>query len=174
MKQVNCRVSDEVFQALVEKANEQDMTVPTLLRNMLVENFSVPNSSPEVLKIPTDNEKVRLRLYIRRHEKALLQANADLHKWSLSREAVFRINSTLLNDKGDVCFYPEEIKALRETKTAINTLGRNIHHIITGARHVAINDESFRLEIAELLSLMKNQKEELDNLIDSVVNRWNI
>ncbi|MEJ6115612.1 hypothetical protein [Aeromonas salmonicida] len=174
MKQVNCRVSDEVFQALEDKAREQNLTVPAFVRSMLVESFSVSNSSPGISVIPTDDEKVRLWIYIRKHEKALLQANADLHKWSLSRESVFRINSTLLNDKGDVCFYPEEIKALRETKTAINTLGRNIHHIITGARHVAINDESFRLEIAELLSLMKNQKEELDNLIDSVVNRWNI
>ena len=172
MKQIKFRVSDEEYVAYEAVAASNELSVPAFVKAAISGTLTKNGNAKLDKPIEIDDTKTKLWLYLKQHEKALLKLNAELHGWSLSKEAIFRINSTLLRDEGEVCLYPDEIKALKQSKSAIDVLGRNIQHVIKNTRYLTVNDEGFRREILELLMLITEQKKVIDGLINSVVNRW--
>ncbi|HHQ6539541.1 TPA: hypothetical protein ACSTJY_004971 [Serratia fonticola] len=179
MKQISIRVSDEeynVIKALAELNALDDpsvnSSVPAYVKRhiLLLKRNDITFTPVQV----ENSSKKRFPIFLKNHEKELLKQAAERNGWSLSREIVFRLNSTLLNSLNEPCFFPEELLALRQSKNAIDTIGRNIQHIIRRERFITINDESFRQEVRDLISLVEDQKKVVNKLISSVVNRWNV
>lgn len=180
MKQISIRVTDDeykVIKALTELVSIDDpsakSSVTDYVKRKILPNNKINNNTYTPVDVD-DGIKKRFTIYLKDHEKELLKQAAKNNGWSLSREIVFRLNSTLLNPLGEPCFFPDELTALRQSKTAIDTIGRNIQHIIRKERYITINDEGFRQEVRDLISLIEEQKKVVNKLISSVVNRWNV
>jgi hypothetical protein len=183
MQQVNFRITDEehaIIARVVDYLNEHEnptgapITIPSLAKRLLLaDTGNIENHPMEGVEVG-EGKKLPFKIYLKEHERELIKRNAEAHGWSQSREAVFRLLSTLLQDQGEVCLYPEEIHALRQSKSAIDVVGRNIQHIIRGGRYVTINDETFRSEVRELLALIEEQKSTINNLLTAITNRWDV
>lgn len=108
--------------------------------------------------------------YLYPHEIEMLERNARLHGMSLSREIAIRLRQSCL--KNEVCLYPGEVSEIRKLKTEVNSIGRNIHYIISGQRFCTINDPELMKEVRELIIKCNDIKKTFESLIDSVPNRF--
>lgn len=118
----------------------------------------------------TDEPAKDVRTYLYHHEHELVKRNAVLHGMSMSREIAIRVRQSLLKD--EICLYPKEVEELKQLKTMVNRIGRNIHFIIKGDRFCVVNDPVFRSEVNEVIKLCHDINKTLEKLTTSVVNRF--
>lgn len=166
MKQIMFRLTDDEFTRAdcVSKSHGYDSV------NQFAK-YQVLNIDAELAFVEVENAKARqVRTYLYPHEIELLERNAKLHGMSLSREMAIRLRQSCLKD--EVCLYPDEILEIRKLKTEVNSIGRNIHYIISGQRFCTINDPELMKEVRELILKCNEIKKTFESLIDNAVNRF--
>lgn len=174
MKHIQIRVSDEEYNIIKLAAQHQGITAGVLVKNSILKSTRTNQDADlsegiEVVR----GSKEKLWVYIQEHEKAILVKNAEFHGWSTSREAVFRLMSTMLSSHGEVVLYPDEVDALKKARNAVDIVGRNIKFLIDGKGYVADNDANLKEDIGKLLVLSKEIKDTVNSMVNTVLNRWN-
>lgn len=166
MKMICFRLNEQEYKLAKQNAIAQGVdSINVLAKKRVLE----ADTKPERIHANSGVSKaVKACLYP--YEIELVQRNAKVHGMSLSREIAFRVRQTLLKD--EVCLYPQEIEELKQLKTAVNRIGRNIHHIITGDRLCTVNDAEFQSEAQEVIALCRAINKQLEALTTRVVNRF--
>lgn len=166
MKQILFRLTDDEYAIAMQKVRSMGCENINQLAKRLVMDLDVAPSNIEVIQEPA--KAVKTCLYP--HELELIKQNAKLHGMSISREIAIRLRQSCL--KNEVCLYPEEILDIRKLKTEVNSIGRNIHYIISGDRYCTVNDPEFRKEVGELTTLCHKIKKTFESLINRIPNRF--
>lgn len=165
-KKVCFRVDEEVHHRAVLKAKELGVTVSSLAKKFV---YSIANNDLESNETISDEKTSRLYFSLSLDEKETINQHALAHGWSLSKEARFRIISSM---SATSKVLPDELKKIRGLRTAIDAVGRNIRHMMFQSKKIEINDPDFLKEIQTLNSYMEMAVKKIDALQDASVDRW--
>lgn len=167
MKKIQIRLTeDELKIAESKRVIEGFKTVSEMAKRKVLEFKS--NETDKITVVKSNSVPIKTFLYP--HELELLKRDSKLSGMSLSREVAFRVRKTLIKDAP--CLYLNELSEVKQLRTSIDKVGRNVHRIISGDRYVQIDDEDFRKEVNELLKKADEVKKILDSLINSAINRF--
>ncbi|MDT3268720.1 DNA distortion polypeptide 1 [Pseudomonas amygdali pv. morsprunorum] len=164
-KQVLFRLDVETHTLINAKAGELGLTVNALAKilTMRVASSGVTES------IESEENNERLRFSLSKEEKKAISYQAKANGWSMSRECRFRIVSSL---SASSRLLPDELKKIRGLRAAIDTVGRNIRHMMFQSKKLEINDAGFLKEIETLNSYMAMAIKKIDELQHATVDRW--
>lgn len=165
-KFVAFRMDEEAHHRAELKAKELGVTVSSLAKKFA---YSIANNDLESNETTHDEKTDRLHFSLSSDEKEAIKKHALAHGWSLSKEARFRVISSMsVTSK----VLPDELKKIRGLRTAIDAVGRNIRHMMFQSKKIEINDPEFLKEIQTLNSYMEMAIKKIDELQDSTVDRW--
>ncbi|WP_117149824.1 DNA distortion polypeptide 1 [Pseudomonas coronafaciens] len=165
-KQVLFRLDVETHKLISEKAGELGLTVNALAKILTMRVAS--SGVTESIELQENNE--RLRFSLSKEEKKAIAHQAKANGWSMSRECRFRIISSL---SASSKLLPDELKKIRGIRAAIDTVGRNIRHMMFQSKKLEVNDAGFLKEIETLNSYMAMAIKKIDELQEASVDRWN-
>lgn len=172
MKQIKFRLHDEDYAILKEKL---PCTVPAyfaIAANKIIQKIKDEQNESanhglrgeNFLDVDYDDEYLNniLRTCVTDSQKVALEAAANKHGWSMSREIRFRIQATLSN-KMD--FYDNELFEFRQAKNAINKLGINLHFILQKDDGKILDKDGFKQDVKNLQDEMADLKKKLEKYI---------
>ena len=165
-KYVAFRMDEEVHHRAALKAQELGVTVSSLAKKFV---YSIANNDLESNETPYDEKTDRLHFSLSSDEKETIKKHALAHGWSLSKEARFRVVSSM---SATSKVLPDELKKIRGLRTAIDAVGRNIRHMMFQSKKIEINDPDFMKEIETLNSYMEMAVKKIDELQVATVDRW--
>lgn len=165
-KNVCFRMDETVHNRAALKAKELGVTVSSLAKKFV---YSIANNDLERNETTNDEKTDRLYFSLSFDEKETIKKNALTHGWSLSKEARFRVVSSMSSTSKVL---PDELKKIRGLRTAIDAVGRNIRHMMFQSKKIEINDPDFMKEIQTLNSYMEMAVKKIDELQEASVDRW--
>lgn len=165
-KNVCFRMDETVHNRADLKAKELGVTVSSLAKKFV---YSIANNDLESNETTSDEKTDRLFFSLTSDEKETMKQYASKNGWSLSKEARFRVVSSM---SATSKVLPDELKKIRGLRTAIDAVGRNIRHMMFQSKKIEINDPEFLKEIQTLNSYMEMAIKKIDELQDSTVDRW--
>lgn len=165
-KNVCFRMDETVHNRADLKAKELGVTVSSLAKKFV---YSIANNDLESNETTSDEKTDRLFFSLTSDEKETMKQYASKNGWSLSKEARFRVVSSM---SATSKVLPDELKKIRGLRTAIDAVGRNIRHMMFQSKKIEINDPEFLKEIQTLNSYMEMAVKKIDELQDSTVDRW--
>lgn len=165
-KNVCFRMDESVHNRAALKAKELGVTVSSLAKKFV---YSIANNDLESNEATNDEKTDRLFFSLSSDEKETIKQHALTHGWSLSKEARFRVVSSMAATSKVL---PDELKKIRGLRTAIDAVGRNIRHMMFQSKKIEINDPDFMKEIQTLNSYMEMAVKKIDELQDASVDRW--
>lgn len=164
-RRVCFRISTEAHERAAHKIAERGTTVSALAKLFVLRIAEDENG--ETFDVSENNE--RLRFSLSKEEKEAIAHQAQLNDWSMSKECRFRIISSL---SASSKLLPDEIKKIRGLRSAIDTVGRNIRHMMFQTKKIEVNDENFLKEIETLNRYMEMAIKKIDDLQEATVDRW--
>ncbi|GLX92027.1 hypothetical protein Pfra02_45950 [Pseudomonas fragi] len=165
-KYVAFRMDEEVHHRAALKAKELGVTVSSLAKKFA---YSIANNDLESNETTSDEKTDRLFFSLTQDEKETIKQYALAHGWSVSKEARFRVISSMSETSK---LLPDELKKIRGLRTAIDAVGRNIRHMMFQSKKIEINDPDFMKEIETLNSYLEMAVKKIDDLQSASVDRW--
>lgn len=139
MKRILLRVTDEEHAQLKAQAEKSGLSMQKYLSRKL-NGAEDKQSSTQLLSLSGETKELRTQLPDVLH--ALLKTSARYHRWSMQDEARAILADALSNA---IVVYPKELRELRQSRAAIDKIGRNIRAglrcgLVSGSDYSALTD----------------------------------
>lgn len=166
VKNVCFTLDEQIHPLVAAKAAELGLTVSAMAK-ALVSRIKTSDTCETLIENTQQNDK-RIKIAVALEEKKSIANHAQKNNWSMSRECRFRIVSSM---SATSKLLPEELQKIKGLRSAIDTVGRNIRHMMFNKK-LEVNDPSCMAEIKKLNDLTAHAIKKIIELETAATDRW--